>query len=140
MSEIELVPLCEATLQVGELISLENTPTGSLRIGEIVQSSWQGERFRARQRGRAAADWLDMAPDGTASVDVRLVVETHDGALVYVTYGGRFDAERGVAYSAPVFRTGDPRYAWMNRIQAVGRATFDAEKLTVHYPMIYELR
>jgi len=36
-------------------------------------------------------------------------------------------------------RASDPRYAWMNRIQAVGRATFDAEKLIVHYPMIYEL-
>lgn len=140
MSEIELVPLCEATLQIGELIALENTPTGSLQIGEIIESSWRGERFQAQQRGRAAADWLDVAPDGTARVDVRLVVETDDGALVYVAYGGRFDAERSVAYTTPVFRTGDPRYAWMNRIQAVGRAAFDVQRLSVHYPMIYELR
>ena len=72
MEELELVPLCEAVIEVSEAIVLENTPTGTLMVGEIADSRWEGERLRARQRGRAAADWLLVAPDGTASIDVRL--------------------------------------------------------------------
>ena len=62
-------------------IVLEDTPTGTLMVGEIRDSRFDGERLRARQRGRAAADWLSVAPDGSATVDVRLTLETHDGAL-----------------------------------------------------------
>ena len=35
-------------------------------VGEIIGADWVGERFTARLRGRVAADWLDVAPDGTA--------------------------------------------------------------------------
>ena len=81
-----------------------------------------------------------MAGDGTARVDVRLTLETDDGALVFVEYRGRSNLETGIAHAAPTFRTGDPRYAWMNRIQAVARGVWDAEAMTMTYPMIYELR
>ena len=77
---------------------------------------------------------------GTAVVDVRMTLETDDGAMVFVEYRGRSSMETGVAYSAPTFRTGDPRYAWMNQIQAVAKGIFDAEAMTMTYPMIYELR
>jgi hypothetical protein len=127
-------------MRVGDPVVLENTPTGRLMIGEIVESTWEGERFQARQRGAAGADWLNLAPDGSGRVDVRLTLETHDAALVFVNYTGRFDPASGTAYTTPQFTTGDARYAWMNRIQAVGKASFDAEKREVHYPMIYELR
>ena len=140
MQPLELVPLCEAVIDVGEVTVLENTPTGTLMVGEIVDSRWEGERLRARQRGRAAADWLNVAPDGTACVDVRLTLETGDGALLFVEYTGRMSLESGIAYSAPLFRTGDPRYAWLNRIQAVAKGVFDSDAMVVRYPMIYELR
>jgi len=138
--ELELVPLCRAVIHVSEAIVLEGTPTGTLMVGEFRDSHWEGERFRARQRGRAAADWLSVAPDGTATVDVRLTLETDDGALVFVEYRGRSHLETGVAYSAPTFRTGDPRYRWMNRIQAVGKGRWDGEARVMTYPAIYELR
>lgn len=138
--ELELVPLCKAVIPVSEAIVLENPPTGTLMIGELCDSRWEGERFRARQRGRAAADWLSVAPDGTATVDVRLTLETDDGALVFVEYKGRSHLDTGVAYSAPIFRTGDPRYLWMNRIQAVAKGFWDGAAMIMTYPMIYELR
>lgn len=140
MEALELVPLCEATLHVRETLRLEGTPSGSLMIGELRDSVWQGDRLRARQRGVAAADWLDVAPDGTARVHVRLTLETHDGALIYVEYGGRTDLTTGLAYTTPTFRTGDPRYAWLNRVQGVAKGLFRADVMQVHYPMIYEMR
>ena len=140
MQELELIPLCRAEFEIGEAIVLEGTPTGNLMVGEIADSRWEGERFRASQRGHAAADWLDIAPDGTGVIDVRMTVETHDGALVYVEYKGRSSLETGLAYATPSFRTGDPRYRWMNTLQAVAKGWFDAEAMRMIYPTVYELR
>ena len=140
MKELELVPLCEVVMQVGEVHSLGNGSAGDMMIGDIIRSSWQGERLRAEQRGRAAGDWMTFGSDGSGTPDVRLTLETHDGALIYVSYCGRYTPATGVAYTTPVFRTGDARYAWLNHVQAVGKASFDPETLSIHYPMVYELR
>lgn len=140
MEPLELVPLCSAVIEVSEAIVLEDTPTGTLMVGEIRDSRFDGERLRARQRGRAAADWLSVAPDGSATVDVRLTLETHDGALVFVEYTGRSHLDSGAAYVAPRFRTGDPRYRWLNRVQAVAKGFWDGDAMVMRYPMIYELR
>ena len=140
MDRLELVPICSAFIPVHELIMVENTPQGTLMIGELRDSRWEGERFRANQRGHASADWLNVSPDGTATVDVRMALETDDGAMVFVEYRGRSNLETGIAHSAPTFRTGDARYAWMNRIQAVAKGVFDPDAMTMTYPMIYELR
>jgi len=49
--------------------------------------------------------------------DVRATLETDDGTLVLLRYGGRVDASRGLGdapiYAAPQFDTGDERYAWL---------------------------
>jgi hypothetical protein len=35
-------------------------------------------------------DWALIRPDGAMTLDVRLTLRTHDGALVHMTYGGRW--------------------------------------------------
>lgn len=140
MDRLELVPICSALIPVHEVVLVEGTPQGTLMVGELRDSRWEGERFRATQRGHAAADWLNVSPDGTATVDVRMTLETDDGAMVFVEYCGRSNLETGIACCAPRFRTGDARYAWMNRIQAVAKGVFDSEAMTMTYPMIYEVR
>lgn len=138
--DLELVPLCKAFIKVKETLILENTPSGTLMIGELVDSVWEGDRFRLTQRGRASADWLMQSPDGTAQPDVRLTLESEQGDLVFVEYTGRLHPETGIAYTCPRFTTGAPDLAWLNRVQAVGKACFDASVMTVTYPQIYELR
>ena len=140
MGELELVPLCSVYMKVQETIVMENTPSGTLMIGELVDSVWEGDRFCLRQRGSAAADWLMQSPDGTARPDVRLTLESEDGGLVFVEYTGRLHPEKGVAYTTPRFTTGAPGLEWLNRVQAVGKAYFDADAMTVTYPQIFELR
>ena len=137
---LELVPLCKVFMKVEETLVVENTPSGTLMIGELVDSVWEGERFRLTQRGRASADWLVQSPDGTARPDIRLTLESETGGLVFVEYTGRLNAERGVAYTCPRFTTGAPGLEWLNHVQAVGKAFFDAEAMTVTYPQVYELR
>jgi hypothetical protein len=138
---LELVPLCSAMLDIGDVTVMEASPLGTLMIGEIVGARFDGERFSARLKGRAAADWLTLGPDGTASVDVRMTLETVDGAAVFVQYMGRTTLVPGApAYTTPRFVTADERYRWLNTIQAVGKGFFDPEAGTVSYPQIYELR
>jgi hypothetical protein len=140
MKPLELVPLCKAFIQIREAVLVENTPTGTLMVGEISDSVWEGERFSARQRGQAAADWLDVAPDGTASVDVRLTLETSEGGIIFVEYTGRSNMQTGDAYACPRFRTGAPGLAWLNSVQAVAKGHFDSEAMTMTYPEIFEMR
>src|SRR5262245_59443522 len=137
---IELVPLATATATLAAPLTLPNTPSGTRVVYEVLAYRWEGERLRARQKGVAAADWLIIGSEGTGTLDVRVTLETDDGALILVQYGGRIDlsgAPGRPAYAAPRFDTGDPRYAWLNRLQAVAKGTLDGSVLTYE---VYEVR
>jgi hypothetical protein len=139
---LELVPLCTAVVTLAPPIVIPGTPLGTRLIGEVTGLDVQGERIKAHLKGAAAADWLLSSPDGTlGTVDVRITWETDDGAVIYVRYGGRLDMSvfPGVAYVAPLFDTGDERYAWLTRIQAVAKGEFSQDMLTLTYEM-YEVR
>jgi hypothetical protein len=100
---LELVPLASMTATFSETFVLEGTPAGGRYIFEVGSVEVEGERVRATLKGRAAADWLVVGPDGTGTLDVRALLETHDGALVYAQYNGRVDLAAGAA--APRFAT-----------------------------------
>jgi hypothetical protein len=123
-----------------ETYVLEGTPAGGRYIFEISSVSVEGERLRATLKGRAAADWLMVGPDLTGTLDVRFLLETHDGALVHTQYHGRVDLAAGASapvYATPRFETGDDRYRWLNKIQAVGKGAFDGTTLVYE---LFELR
>jgi hypothetical protein len=140
----ELVPLGTLWAAFGEIHTLEGTPAGTRMTVDVADVRVEGERLRGRMRGTAAADWGIVGPEGTFMLDVRWTMETHDGALVYLQYHGRCDVSGGVAapgplYIAPRFETGDPRYAWLNRMQAVGKGKVDFVRSEIRYAL-YELR
>jgi Protein of unknown function (DUF3237) len=126
---IELVPLATARIQLAAPIPLPQTPKGTRQIFEFTDVTVEGDRLRGKMKGAAAADWVLVGPDGTGSLDIRYALETDDGALVYLAYQGRadFSASADVVYSAPLFETGDERYAWLNKIQAVAKGTVSPE-------------
>ncbi|MEV5572586.1 DUF3237 domain-containing protein [Spirillospora sp. NPDC052269] len=84
-------------------------------------------------------DWALFRPDGTMLLDVRLTLRTDDGALLHMTYGGRYttppelraamadtvgrhlvDPSRYYFRTNPLFETGAERYAWLNDVVCVG--------------------
>ena len=83
-------------------------------------------------------DWLRVMPGGSRRLDVRLILETDDGALIYICYNGVLSMdqenlqrlEKGATLTssdmyfviAPTFETSHPSYSWLNHIQAVGKA------------------
>jgi hypothetical protein len=121
---ITLTHLATATLKLGTPAYLPNTPRGIRAIVDVVSAQWEGERLKATLKPVAAADWALFTPDGTLHIDVRCTLETHDGALIHVTYTGR--ASVGPESTSPIiiavtFETGDSRYTWLNQVQAIGR-------------------
>lgn len=126
---MELVPLCtiDVTLRDPQVM-VGQGPSGFRVIAEVESATVEGDRLHGRSTGSAGGDWLTLV-DGIATIDVRMTIETHDGAVVLVSYKGRSDFREGPGahpiYSAPLFETGDERYAWLNLVQAVAKATFD---------------
>lgn len=137
---LELIPLATFTAELRAPLVLDGTPAGGRWIFEVASGTITGDRIQATVTGSANADWLVLGPDGVGTLDVRVVVETHDGALIFIQYNGRVDLSAGggaPVYAAPRFDTGDERYAWLNKIQAAGKGSFEGSTLVYQ---IYELR
>ncbi len=132
--DAELVPLCTLTVTLAEPINV----SPSLVIGEVTGLRAEGERLNASMKGNAAADWLRIGPDGVGTLDVKATLETDDGAIVHATYSGRLLLDTMTVYAAPLFHTGDERYAWLNRIQAVSKGAFQPDGTLVY--QIFEVR
>jgi hypothetical protein len=137
---LTLVPLGRMIAVLRAPIVLSGTPGGDRMIFEVASGRLVGDRLNATITGSANADWFTIGPDGTGSLDVRVLAETDDGALVFIHYTGRTDlsANGGAPiYAAPRFDTGDDRYRWLNVVQAVGRGHLVGDTLTYD---LYELR
>ena len=137
---LTLVPLATMVAELRPPRVLPNTPAGTRMIYEVPSGSISGERLNAQLVGGTAGDWLLVGPDGTGTLDVRALVETDDGALVFLQYHGRVDLSGGAdasLFSTPRFETGDERYGWLNKLQAVGKGSLVGTTLSYD---LYELR
>lgn len=124
----------EAWLDPPHLVA--DTPAGGRKIVTVQGGSFEGPRLRGRILPHSGADWALSRPDGVLLLDVRLTLETDDGALIYMTYRGmrhgpaevmrRLSAGERVDPGAyyfriqPWFETGAERYGFLNRIVCVG--------------------
>jgi Protein of unknown function (DUF3237) len=131
---LELVPLCTATVSLASVI----TVSPELIIGEVSAMRVEGARVNAHLKGTAAADWLRPSALGYGTVDVKVTLETDDGAIIHAAYSGRLLFDTMTVYATPLFHTSDERYHWLNRIQAVAKGHFP-DAATLVYEM-YELR
>ena len=100
---------------------VENGPQGTRTIVEVVGGRFEGPRLKASVQ-IPAGDWITNRVDGSYRLDVRLTLKTDDGALILVTYNGiGHTTSTGASLRvAPLFETGDSRYVWLTRLQAVG--------------------
>ncbi|PPQ13922.1 DUF3237 domain-containing protein [Bradyrhizobium sp. AC87j1] len=114
-------------------------PIGQRVLFGAAKGSFEGPRLRGEVL-RGGGDWALFRADGTMTLDVRLSLRTHDGELIYMTYGGRWvtpqalraemadPAQRTKVDPAgyyfrtnPLFETGSQTYAWLNDIVCVGK-------------------
>ena len=107
--------------ETGTRTVIENGPQGTRTVVQLVGGRFEGPRVKVSLQ-TPAGDWVSNRADGSYRLDVRLTLKTDDGALILVTYNGigQTTAAGASLRSAPLFETGDSRYAWLTRLQAVG--------------------
>ena len=117
------------------------SPWGAKMIDYIESGTFEGPKLRGRVLP-GGGDWPSVSIDGRHSlqIDARAAWETDDGARIYVRYEGYFvlpeaarqgnvditalDPSEYYLRTTPIFRTGDPRYAWLNETVCVGIGRF----------------
>ena len=107
--------------ETGARTVVENGPQGTRTIVQVVGGRFEGPRLKASVQA-PAGDWITNRTDGSYRLDVRLTLKTDDGALILVTYNGvgQTTSTGASLRMAPLFETGDSRYVWLTRLQAVG--------------------
>lgn len=110
---------------------------GQRRIIPITGGTFSGPNFKGRILNNGA-DWQTVDSKGLAHIDTRYLLETYDGALIYLqTRGYRYGSpevleklSRGEEIDPSQyyfkltmqFETSSEKYAWLNQTVAVGSA------------------
>jgi hypothetical protein len=114
-------PLMRLQLTAAPVETVGATAQGQLAIWPITGGTFEGERLRGQVLA-GGADWTTLRGDGVMELDLRITLRTDDGALVYMTFSGMRDDVDGRGYfrTLPRFQTAAPKYAFLNRLLAVG--------------------
>src|SRR5947207_13934727 len=104
---------------LGTRTVIANGPQGTRTIVQVLGGRFDGPRLKASVQ-TPAGDWITNRADGSYRLDVRMTLKTDDGALILVTYNGIGQTTPAGASlrGAPLFETGDQRYAWLPFLQA----------------------
>lgn len=126
--------LAHLSITLAPPLSIGKVLTGERRIIPITGGRVEGARLRG-EIIPGGADWQLVSADGTALLEARYTIRTDEGALIYVrntgvrhgppevlaaiARGDEVDPSKYYFRATPVFETGEPRYAWLNRLIAV---------------------
>src|SRR5277367_4754503 len=83
-----LEPLAHVEVHLGEPLEIGHTPAGRRRVIPIVGGRFDGAKLRGEVLG-GGADWQSVLDDGTAIIDTRYTLRTHDGALIAIATRGQ---------------------------------------------------
>ncbi|MBN8871204.1 MAG: DUF3237 domain-containing protein [Rhodospirillales bacterium] len=135
MAEIRTRPIMTLKLAVNGMQAIGAGPNGNRRVGLVAGGTFEGERLRGKVLP-GGADWIIARPDGVTTLDVRLVLETDDGATIGMTYRGLrhgpaavmdkvnkgefVDPSQYYFRTAVAFETAAEKYAWLNGVIAIG--------------------
>jgi len=127
-----------------------DTPMGQRKIVPVLGGTFTGERLNGVILPQGGHDWALTRADGVLQLDVRLTLETDDGAHILMTYRGvrtgppevmkriaageRVDPAEYYFRIVPFFETGSEKYAWLNSIVCVGFGDrlADGPRYTIH--------
>ncbi|HVY13791.1 MAG TPA: DUF3237 domain-containing protein [Rhodopila sp.] len=135
MAEIRTTPLMTLKLAVDGMQAVGETPSGNRRVGLVAGGTFEGPKLRGKVLP-GGADWIMVRNDGVTTLDVRIVLETEDGATIGLQYRGlrhgpddvmaKVNAGQFVDPSLYYFRTtvtfetASPKYAWLNKAFGIG--------------------
>jgi hypothetical protein len=131
---MKLQPLMTMYADLSAPIEIGACSHGNRSIFNVTGGNFEGPRLRGKILP-GGADWLLVGADGVGRLDVRIALETEDGARIYVQYfgvliinervktaleqGGGCEYDDTYFMTQPRFETGDARYGSLNKIVAV---------------------
>jgi hypothetical protein len=138
IADIGTAPLFDIVVDLDPRLNIGAGPLGHRVLFGAAGGRFDGPRLCGAVLP-GGGDWALFRPDGGMSLDVRLTLKTDDGALIQMTYGGRWITppalQPAMADTAtrhqvdpagyyfrtnPLFETGAPAYGWLNDIVCVG--------------------
>lgn len=137
MSDLRTEFLCTVTANVDwrQVIDVGATPHGIRQIIYIKGGKFEGPKLRGDVLP-GGGDWFVRRADQMVELDVRCVLRTNDSHLIYCCLRGINEMSSEVGIKAitgqsidsskyyfrvtTVTETGSEKYAWLNRIVAVG--------------------
>jgi hypothetical protein len=121
-------------VEVADAQKIGAVPHGTRVTAPIVSGSFEGPRLRGKVLP-GGGDWTLLRSDGVLELDLRVTLETDDGAVIHMSsFGLRHGPAAAIAALAkgervdpasyyfrtlPRFDTGHPRYAFLNRLLAI---------------------
>jgi len=141
--EYNLEHLLTFTVEIAEPEVIGPVPEGLRINGYILGGEVPGPRVSGKLRP-VGGDWLTIRKDGVAILDVRATIETHDGALIGLSYWGILDMGdngyeaflqgRPPASGTPIrMSASHPGYLWLNRLHCLGIGQAYLERAAVAY-------
>jgi hypothetical protein len=122
-------------LAVSGMQAIGAAPGGNRRVGLVGGGTFEGSRLKGTVLP-GGADWIIARPDGCTTLDVRIVLQTDDGATIGMTYRGlrhgpaavmekvnkgeAVDPSQYYFRTAVFFETAAAKYDWLNRVIAIG--------------------
>jgi hypothetical protein len=135
LRKLRTQPIFVIHLEVMPLQLIGKTPGGHRRVGIITGGKFYGNHLSGKVLG-GGSDWIIVRDDESVELDVRLVLQTDDNALIAMTYRGIRHGPADVIKRlgqgeevnpadyyfriTPRFETAAPQHDWINRIVAVG--------------------
>ena len=104
---------------VGAPVVIPNGPAGTRLVIEVTGGTVSGPQVNGVVN--MGGDWATLRANGTAGLDVRLLLTTNDGDAIHMTYEGVLSPTDGGMriITAPRFQTGSEKLAWLNDVQAI---------------------
>jgi Protein of unknown function (DUF3237) len=118
-TSINTRPLLTLRLATSPTQQVGVTTEGTLLIFPVTGGSFEGDRLRGTVLA-GGGDWVSRRADGSLSLDLRVTLETDDGALIHMTFSGVRDDANHYFRTVPRFETAAPKYAFLNRLLAIG--------------------
>ena len=142
MPEIKTAFLFTITLDV-PVLALGDTPYGGRRIARFGGGGFEGTKIKGTVLP-GGGGWMLVRRDEVLEVDVRIVLESDDNQLIYMSWKGlrhgpkevidrlnRGEVVDPASYyfrTTPYFETSSEKYAWMNRICSIATGSREANR------------
>jgi hypothetical protein len=134
LSSVKSQLLMTLQVEISTPQKLGAVPHGTRVIAPITSGTFEGPRLRGTVLP-GGGDWTLLRADGVLELDLRITLETDDGALIYMaSFGlrhgppeviaalGRGETVDPASYyfrTTLRFETSAPKYAFLNRLLAV---------------------